>query len=183
MPYSQKFKLRMIKLLSSPGGPSATKLSREVGVSQATLSRWLLQARTLPAMSTGDDAKPTPPDGKLPRTPRSWTAEEKYRLVVEAAAVPESELGEFLRKEGVHAAQLEEWRTVAAEGAQAALGTPKKPSRKKAQGEAKRLRALERELNRKDKALAEMAALIALKKKADLLWGGGDESTPTKNGS
>jgi hypothetical protein len=67
---------------------------------------------------------PTPP-----RSPKSWTAEEKYRVVIEAAAIQESDLGEFLRTKGLHAAQLEEWRRAAAEGAKAALGGKSRTSR------------------------------------------------------
>ncbi len=47
--------------------------------------------------------------------------------------------------------------------------------------DARRVRALERELARKDKALAELAALVALKKKLELLWGDEDESTPGRS--
>ena len=35
----------------------------------------------------------------------------------------------------------------------------------------KRIKELERELRRKDKALAETAALLVLKKKAQAIWG------------
>ena len=34
------------------------------------------------------------------------------------------------------------------------------------------MKQLKHDLNRKDKALAELTALLVLKKKADLLWGG-----------
>jgi transposase len=179
--YSEKFKRRMIERLTSPSGPSATKLSTEVGVSQATLSRWLRQARRLPAMRNDDHSNATPPDSVPPRAPRSWSAQEKYKVVVEAAAIADADLGEFLRKKGLHAAQLEEWRAVVAEAAQAALGARKKPRREQPKIDPRRVRELERELHRKDKALAEMAALIALKKKLELLWGDEDESTPKRN--
>lgn len=42
---------------------------------------------------------------------------------------------------------------------------------------ANRVRELERELDRKNKALAELAALVALKKKREVLWGYEDEPT------
>ncbi len=54
--------------------------------------------------------------------------------------------------------------------------------RKKASVEAKRVRELERELRRKEKALAETAALLVLKKKAAAIWGDEDDSTVWKNG-
>ena len=52
---------------------------------------------------------------------RQWTAEEKLRVVLEAAQLSEDELGAFLRREGVHEAQLKEWRAAVTEAAKAAL--------------------------------------------------------------
>lgn len=178
MPYSEKFKLRMIERLTGPSAASAITLSREVGVPQPTLSRWLRRARRLPSMTReqNESAKPT-----HPRSPKSWSAQERYRVVVEAMSVADADLGEFLRKRGLHAAQLEEWRRLAVEGAQAALAPGKKRGREQPKIDPRRVRELERELLRKDRALAEMAALIALKKKVELLWGDEDASTPRKN--
>jgi transposase-like protein len=179
VPYSEKFKLRMIQRLTSPNAPSATTLSREVGVPQPTLSLWLRRARRLPSM-TRDRNEGT--NHSQPKSPKAWSAEEKYRVVVEAALVADADLGEFLRKQGLHGAQLEEWRRVAAEGAKAALTSGKKRVREQPTIDPRHVRELERELLRKDKALAELAALVALKKKLELLWGDEDESTPRRNG-
>lgn len=161
VPYSEKFKLRMIQRLTGPNAQSATTLSREVGVPQPTLSLWLRRARRLPPMAREqhEDAKPI-----QPRSPKSWSAEDKYRVVLEAAMVADADLGEFLRKKGLHAAQLEEWRSVAAEGAKAALTHSRKRGHEQPKIDPRRVRELERELQRKDKALAELAALVALKK-------------------
>ena len=179
MPYSEKFKLRMIQRLTSPNAPSAMMLSREVGVPQPTLSLWLRGARRLPPMTREHSEGSNPSE---PKSPKSWSAEEKYRVVLEASTIADADLGEFLRKRGLHAVQLEDWRRVAAEGAKAALVPGKKPSRGQSKVDSRRIRELERELLRKDKALAELVALVALKKKLELLWGDEDESTPRRNG-
>lgn len=42
--------------------------------------------------------------------------------------------------------------------------------------ERQRIKALERDLARKDKALAEAAALLVLRKKAAAIWGGGEDA-------
>ena len=184
MPYSDGFKSRMIQRMTGPRAMSASALSHEVRVPQPTLSTWLREARRLVRMGRHQEADATPP---APRSPKSWTAEEKYRVVIEAAAISEADLGEFLRKKGLHAAQLDEWRRLAAEAAKAALNGKRGAPANVA--ERKRIRELEREVQqherealRKDKALAELAALVTLKKKAErLLWGGGDDSTPSRN--
>src|ERR1051325_498219 len=106
--YSESFRNRMVEKLTGPHAKSATALSTEVGGSQATLSRGKREADTVEqTMSPPDDGKPAPVPTKRPQ---DWTAEEKWALVTEAAAVPETELGAFLRRKGVHEAQLTEGR-------------------------------------------------------------------------
>ena len=92
------------------------------------------------------------------------TADDKLRLVMESAALTGEALGEFLRREGVHEAQLVEWRQRATSAATDALKDAKR-KRADTTPEARRIRELESELRRKDKALAEAAALLVLKKK------------------
>jgi len=161
--YSTSFKAKMVRRLASPGGPSATALSQEVGVGQTTLSRWLREAGTdrIPVMN-----KP------MKKRPRDWSAEEKMAAVVEASSVSEEQLGAFLRRKGLHQAQLEEWRGTIL----SALGGEQK-RKAKSSSQARQLRELEKELRRKDKALAEAAALLILKKKAQEIWG--DEADNT----
>lgn len=172
MQYSNGFKARMVRRMAGAEGISATALAKEVGVSQATLSRWLRGASTVGAMGGGQNNREG--GGK---SPRRWTAEEKLRVVNEAARLSDTELGAFLRKEGVHQAQLDEWRVVIAEAAKNALSGSKR--RAKVSPESKRIQELERELLRKDRALAEVTALLALKKKAQEIWGDGDDDTST----
>ena len=66
-------------------------------------------------------------------------------------------------------------------GAKDALATAKKRPSKKNSPEAKCIRALEKELRRKDKALAEVTALLVLAKKMETLWG--DEDGGISRGS
>jgi transposase len=90
----------------------------------------------------------------------------------------EAEFGAFLRRKGLHAAQLAEWRLQALSGLQ---GRGSRADRKAANVEARRVRDLERELKRKDKALAEAAALLILKKKVQEIWGDEDDDTKPEN--
>jgi transposase-like protein len=165
----------MVQRLSAPNAISAIRLSKEVGVSQSQLSRWLLVARTVEPMS-----KKRPSDraaqGSAARSP-----EEKIRIVIAAAALGPDELGAFLRREGVHEAELEQWREAVMDAAKSALdgGAPKASSRG---ADAKRIKELERELRRKEKALAETAALLVLQKKVREIWGDGDDDTGEGNG-
>lgn len=169
----------MVERLSGPRAPTATELAGETGVAQSTLSKWLKAAGTVaPKMARREKQKTSPTSTTRPQ---DLTAEEKVALVLEAAAVPEAELGAFLRRKGVHEAQLAEWRQQVTQGAVAALRGPSKRDRKAASVEARRVRDLERELARKEKALAEVAALLVLKKKAQAIWGDVDDDTPPEN--
>jgi transposase len=171
--YSEKFRARMVEKMAGPNAVSGVQLAAETGVPQPTLSRWLREATTLrkKMAKRQDDEEQKLVAAEVPQR----SAEEKFSLVLEAAAVPESELGEWLRRKGVHAAQLEEWRAQAMAG----LTGPAKRSKETA-ADAKHIRQLERELARKDKALAEAAAIIVLQKKVQAIWGDADDDTDEK---
>lgn len=157
-PFSKAFKARAVARLVGPRAVSANALAEEVGVSQESLSRWLRVARSV--------------GGMTPSRKKQWSGAEKLRVVNETSGLTGSDLGAFLRREGLHEAQLVAWR----EAAEAALGAPVRP-RPGGSPEAQRIRELERELRRKDKALAETAALLVLKKKVQAIWGDVDDTT------
>ena len=178
MYYSETFKAQMVQKLTRPGSPSATELSKEVGVHQSTLSRWVRQARYVPEAWTGTLSIPDEPRRTMPaRRPQDWTAEEKYAVMMEAASLADEDLGAWLREKGLHQANLKQWRQEMLTG----LGESKARSSKRS-AETRRIRELERELTRKEKALAEVAALLILKNKAQALWGDEDDTTASKKG-
>lgn len=173
--YTDGFKARMVERMAGPTRISATRLSREAGVPQSTLSRWLKNARSLGSMNGEQND-----DRERPKSTRQWSAEQKLEVVLKAASLSEEELGPFLRREGLHSAQIDEWR----EQAISALGAAAKKSRRRGpSAEAKRVKELERELLRKDRALAEVTALLALKKKLEAIWGDEDDGTPPRTGT
>lgn len=147
-PYSVAFKQRIVRRLIGKNAVSASKLAREIGVGQQNLSRWLREARRLPVMA--EKSKPVA---------RDWTVEQKARLLAEACKFDGEELTAYLEREGVKLAEYESWRLALEEGSRASAGTNK------------RIRKLERELARKEKALAETAALLVLKKKVETMYG------------
>ena len=106
------------------------------------------------------------------KRPQDWSAQEKLAAVMEAASLSDEELGAFLRSRGLHEAQLQQWRDLMLAGLE-----PMTVQRGKKAPETKRVRELEKELRRKDKALAETAALLVLKKKAQAIWGDEDDDT------
>lgn len=137
-------------------GNSICGTAKAAGIPVTTLHRWVQQAK-LGSMSGSSRNKKRKPG--RPRRSSKWAAEEKLRLLNEASALEGEDLGAFMRREGLHEADLTTMRTAALEG----LAPPVKQHGPTA--EEKRISKLESELRRKDKALAEAAALLVLQKK------------------
>jgi transposase len=173
MVYAENVKARMFRRMVGPDAVSATSLARETGISQATLSRWL--AASIKGVSNSKPDAPTTEVTATPKRPQDWTALERAQAVLAASQLDETQLGEFLRRAGLHREQLEEW-TSALEEALAQTRQVRRPS-----ADAKRIKELEREVARKDKALAETAALLVLKKKMAVLWGAEDDDTDPRS--
>jgi transposase len=176
MVYTDTIKARMLRRMVGPAGVSATVLAQETGISQSTLSRWLLQAGKVRGMAEKDGSPEDPAPSGSTRRPQDWTAAEKLRAVVETSELEEEALGEYLRRSGLYREQLDQWRADALE----ALAAPAAQRRRSA-AEGKRIKELERELRRKEKALAETAALLVLRKKLNALWGDGGDDTDEGN--
>ena len=170
--YTPGFKARMVQRMAGPEGISANALSAVVGVSQGTLSRWLRDARTLGPMNKKNK--------KVAGSRRRRTADDKFRIVLEAASLSDEVLGEYLRREGVHTAELEDWREKATAAGTDALKDAKR-KRSETTPEARKIRELERELRRKDKALSEAAALLVLQKKVRQFWEERENGTDTRS--
>jgi len=170
--YSADFRNDMIRKLTSPRGPSVHELAAKSGVHQTTLSRWVREGTTLRAAMSSDNDEQQKTRPRAGRRPQDFSPQEKLRIVQQAGQLDGADLGALLRREGVHEADLAEWRTQANEAALAAFS-----GRRQRTAEQKRVRKLEGELRRKEKALAEAAALLVLTKKAQALWPDEDDDT------
>lgn len=140
-PFSVAFKHKMVQRLIGKDAVSALQLARETGVRQQNLSRWLQEARSLPLVGSRDLTK------------HVFTLEQKARVLAEGSKLQGEELHAYLEREGIKLAEFERWRIALEEEGR----SPSTVS--------KRIRQLERELARKEKALAEAAALLVLKKR------------------
>jgi len=177
MGYTEAFKAQMVRKMIGPPARSATSLAAEVGVSQAQLCRWRQKSIKNAGMSIES------PD--QPPVTKKWTPAEKFRVLVKAEGLSGEELGALLRQEGLHEVELRGWREAAAGAlsAEAASSGASSLEERRATAEArKRVKELEGELRRKEKALAEAAALLLLEKKLqDLGLVGAGPSTSERN--
>jgi transposase-like protein len=175
MPYSKAFKNRMIQRMTGPNAMSATALSKESGVSQSTLSNWLREAGSVAVIKRDKSTEGERQAGA--RRPRDRSVEEKMRVLKQAASITPEMLGELLRREGLHEADLLRWEQEIRDSLAEA-----RSQRATLKEKDKKIKALERELRRKEKALAEAAALLVLKKKVQEIWGDEDDGTDPRSG-
>lgn len=129
------------------------RVSSEVGVSATTLERWLAEA--LEAASGGEPQR------------RVWTAAARLQAVIATAGLDETAKSGWCRGQGVYPQELAQWGA----SALSALGDPKAATDAASNGaQRRRVKELERELRRKDRALAEAAALLVLSKKLSAIF-------------
>jgi len=156
--YPQEFKDNIIARMLPPNNVGVPQLAQETGVPKDTLYTWRLKHRK----SQGNaPAAPVTASGGL-------SSEEKFAVVMESATLNEVELSEYCRSKGLYPEQIQAWREACL---QANTVVTPKVDRAQIRAQAKQLKALEAELRRKDKALAETAALLVLQKKVQAIWG------------
>ncbi len=157
--YNDEFKEQAVRKMMPPNAMSVAQASRDTGVSEVTLYNWRNQFR--------HEGKSVPAD---PSNPENWSGENKLGVVIETAALNEEELAEYCRQKGLYAEQILRWREAAAAGAETQRPLSA-AERRGLQKKRKKTRKLAKELRRKDRALAETAALLVLQKKAQEIWG------------
>ena len=148
--YGEAFRNRVVARLLPPESANVGAVAKEIGLSVQTLERWREEARSRPP----------------PR--RAWTAGARLEAVITAAAMDEVGKGAWCREHGVYPADLDQWRL----SATTALAEPEeaRASPQATRQDKKRIKELERELLRKDRALAETAALLVLSKKVAAIF-------------
>lgn len=146
-----------------PANRTVSELAEETGITTVTLYAWRKQARAAGAVVPGDG-----------KSPDGWSSQEKFRVVLESAALNETELGEYCRRKGLYVEQIREWRA-ACEQANASAQERSRSEREQSKAARQRIRNLERERKRDKAALAEAAALLLLRKKAEAIWGRGED--------
>lgn len=157
--YSEDFKKSIVRKILVPDSPGVTHISEETGISLPTLYSWIRKLRgdvemTLEGTNPGD---------------RSIL--EKQELLLEASSIPQEEMGSWLRERGIHEEHLKLWK----DEIRQMLNHNRNTERKEISDLKKKNKALEKELQKKEKALAEISTLMALKKKLEGIWFEPDE--------
>ena len=164
--YSEAVKADVRRRMSPPQRQSVARISEELGIHVMTLYKWRktwrLQGEVVPASE---------------REPEGWSAADKFTVVLETAGFNATELSAYCRERGLYPEQVEHWRQASQDANEKPVLTLRE------QRELEKLRAqdqreikrLQKELRKKEKALAEAAALLLVTKKMQALWGEAEE--------
>lgn len=161
--YAKEFKEKIIAKALTTGSKKVKQLARDLGIPYQTLYSWVAMKR-----KEADTNKKPVTEGAPAVRPQNWSVEAKLKALKETAFMDEKALGEYCRRHGLYTHYLEEWNQLCLEGMKP---TANKLTKVEIQQLEAKNKQLEKELRRKEKALAEASALLILKKKAELLWG------------
>ena len=158
--YSESIKASVLAKIFVPNPPSVVELAKEFNIPTATIYTWKFKMRN----------KQNVKQGNAPQRPNDKSPDAKLKAVIDTMGKSEEEQGAYCRTQGIYSNHLNDWKKQMLEGL-GGVSTSTKELKAENQQVTNENKQLKRDLHRKDKALAEVSALLILKKKADLLWG------------
>ena len=161
--YTAEHKQAVVARMMPPQNEPVAKLSEETGVTEVTLYKWRKEARAAGSATPGNG-----------QTSDKWSSQDKFLVVMETFAMNEADLAEYCRRKGLYREQIEAWKKVCLQANGQAFDQAKQLNGQLKE-EQQRAKALEKDLQKKEKALAEAAALLLLRKKARAIWGDDEE--------
>jgi transposase-like protein len=163
--FTQSFKIQAVeKALNRSDGITLEEVAKELGIGHSTLGKWIIKSRKneLESSSLRTMTKE--------KRPQDFSLEERMALIIRCGALNEIQSSQLCRKEGIFPHHIKQWRVDFTSG----------PNTSTKMTESKKLKAeikiLKKEVNRKDRALAETAALLVLQKKVQAIWGNDEDS-------
>lgn len=161
--YSKEFRDNLTAKALAPNAPSVVELAKQHNVAPSALYKWVSTMKKKQGKQITEASRPT-----------DLTLEFKLNAIFETGPMTEEDRSAYCRTHGFYPHHLEEWKTqILAEISN--LNQKTRSDVRQAQLEAQQAKSektqIEKDLNKKNKALAEFAALLALQKKANFLWG------------
>ena len=160
--YTKEFKDSVLKRLDQ--NETVSSLSDELNISKSTIYQWVRTHNNKQKNSSINL-----------KSKSNWNSEDKFQVVLETAALTEAELAEYCRKKGIYVDEVKSWREQCLKANQAVNIENSKELKESLKAEKELNKELQRELRHKEKALAETAALLVLRKKANAIWGDPEE--------
>ena len=158
--YSKEFKDKLIKLMLPPENKPVKELADEYNVHQQTLYKWRKSAKSKGTIY---------PDNRSSK--QKYSKEIQLQIIIETSPLNNHELSEYCRRKGIYAEEIESWKKAFISGETDEESKIKQELR----DSQTELKLTKKELDRKEKALAEAAALLVLKKKMQAIWNSDEE--------
>jgi len=158
--YSEETKKEILARVTGPGKESVLKVAKEKKINKATIYNWIKDAA---------DAVETT------SSKRKWTSEDKFHMVLETASLSEQELGEYCRRKGIYTEDIKAWKSQCMNANNNSNKEDSEKLKTELKEEKDKNKKIEKELRIKEKALAEAAALLVLRKNVQAIWGDKEE--------
>lgn len=173
--HTRSFKMQAVeKALSRAAGVTLKEIVNELGIGSSTLGKWMRDARNNNLECTSGNGILMSSGKRREKRPQDWSLEDRLEMVMACALLGGEEKSEYCRKQGVYPHHVNQWQLDFANGKASSEKASAREEMKNLKNENK---ALRKELNRKDKALAETAALLVLQKKVHAIWGNDEDSS------
>ncbi len=165
--FTQAFKIQAVeKALSRAEGIRILEIAESLGVGYSTLQKWIVKSKNQELESVQAMTKE--------KRPQDWNYEERLNIVIECGSLNEESINELCRSQGLYPHHIRQWKEAFSNGTSMNTELKKQTETKKLRNEIKELK---KDLNRKNKALAETAALLVLQKKVNVIWGSNEDSS------
>lgn len=159
--YPEEIKKEVLARVTGSEKESITKVSLDKKINKGTIYKWIKEAEVKAGI-------------KILRLNGDWTTEEKFHMVLESATLSEQDLGEYCRRKGIYRDNIKSWKSQCINANNGSIEDPKK-LKTELKEERDKVRKIEKELRFKEKALAETAALLVLRKNVHAIWGDQEE--------
>jgi transposase len=169
--FTTSFKIQAVeKALTRNEHTTLSEIANSLSIGASTLSKWIFKAQNQEFETASHDEITSMSNDKRPQ---DWTLEERLNMVVVCASLSDEEMNAHCRTQGLYPHHIKQWKLDFING-----NAPKQ--KVVSPSEIKLLKhenkSLKKELNRKDRALAETAALLVLKKKVHEIWGDDEDN-------
>lgn len=160
--FSPSFKNNVVeKMLNRAPEVTINDIAKDYGIAHSTVGRWVRESRQ---MTLGNNSTMTTKE----KRPQDWNAAEKFQAIIDCAPLDDEAISAYCRQQGLYAHHIKQWQHDFIQSQSGQKGRAERGQLNALRTENKQLKS---ELNRKEKALAETAALLVLKKKAQAIWG------------
>jgi len=163
--FTQSFKIQAVeKVLNRSADTSIESIPKALGVGHSTLQRWLWQSKNQELQEKTESMTKE-------KRPQDWSLEERLDVVIACGSLDEAGVSELCREKGIYPHHVADWKKAFAAGSDKSTNAAETKQLKQEN------KGLKKELRRKEKALAEAAALLVLQKKVNEIWGDGEDNS------